>query len=186
MGPLGCGKTAVFRVLTGLWPLKEGKLQRPRANRIAFAFYRPYFPEGTLRDQIIYPETPAEMKQSGKHDQELQKILEELGLHYLVDRVGGFEAFEDWNEALDSLYIFTNLKTVFSFSGAEKQALQIARVIYHAPLFVVMDECVHFNEAVIFRTLENHGITALTITHKASLSKYHGYLLRFDGEVLFF
>lgn len=106
MGPLGCGKTALFRILAGLWPLKEGKLQRPKIEKISFASQRPYFPEGTLRDEIIYPDNLMEMRKKEIKDEDLQKILEEIGLHYLVDKFGGFEAFDDWNEALDGFSIF--------------------------------------------------------------------------------
>ena len=66
----------------------------------------------------------------------------------------------------------------------EKQTLQIARVVYHCPIFVILDECINFNEGLIFKVLKDHEITALTISHKSSLFRFHNYLLRFDGEVL--
>ena len=65
----------------------------------------------------------------------------------------------------------------------EKQALQIARVVYQKPLFVILDECIHFNEGLMYKVLKDREITALTISHKASLFRFHNYLLRFDGEV---
>lgn len=105
VGPLGCGKTALFRILTGIWPFKEGKLLRPRLDRIGYASNKAYFPEGSLRDAIIYPDTLGEMLKKDKKDAELQKILYEVGLHYIVDKFGGFEANEDWNEVLDGKFI---------------------------------------------------------------------------------
>ena len=101
VGPLGCGKTALFRILTGIWPFKEGKLIRPKLNRIGYASHKAYFPQGTLRDTIIYPETLEEMTKNEKKDEDLQRILYEVGLHYLVDKFGGFESTEDWNDVLD-------------------------------------------------------------------------------------
>ena len=105
MGPLGCGKTALFRILAGVWPLKEGKLQRPKLEKIAYASHKTYFPEGNLRDQIIYPDGLKEMKKKETKDEDLQKILEDIGLHYLVDKCGGFDSIDDWNDVLDGLYI---------------------------------------------------------------------------------
>lgn len=182
-GPLGSGKTAMFRMITGLWPMKEGRLQRPKREKIAFISIRLYFPEGSLRDQIIYPDTTQVMKKKEKKDEDLQKTLEDVGLHYLVDKVGGFDAIEDWNEVLDGYYKRIKSNINFIIQAPEKQALAIARVLYQKPLFVILDECIHYNEAVTFNLLRKEGITALTVTHRASLSKYHGYLLRFDGEV---
>lgn len=105
MGPLGCGKTALFRILMGIWPLKEGRVRRPKLEKIAYASYKAYFPEGTLRDQIIYPDNVADMKEKDKRDEHLQRILEQVGLHYLVDKVGGFDSFENWYEILDGIFI---------------------------------------------------------------------------------
>jgi len=120
MGPLGCGKTAMFRILTGVWPLKEGRLQRPKIEKLAYASHLTYFPEGTLRDEIIYPDGIKEMRQKERKDEDLQKILEELGLHYLVDKIGGFDMSEDWNDVLDGVFLFClNLILIYFLSNGK-------------------------------------------------------------------
>jgi ATP-binding cassette subfamily D (ALD) protein 3 len=52
-------------VLNRLWPLKKGAITKPRSSDIMFIPQRPYFPIGTFRDQVIYPDTLEDMKSKG-------------------------------------------------------------------------------------------------------------------------
>lgn len=127
-GPNGCGKSAVSRIVAGLWPTYRGLVSRPRSNGmdgIMFLPQRPYLSTGTLRDQVIYPHTDADMKDAGRRDIDLAQVLEEAKLGYLTDREGGWDTKKVWKDV---------------FSGGEKQRIGIARLLYHEPRYAFLDE----------------------------------------------
>lgn len=66
--------------------------------------------------------------------------------------------------------------------GGEKQRIQLARVFYHCPRFVVFDESTsavsNDVEALMYGTAKEEGITIVTISHRPSLFKYHTLLLK--------
>jgi len=63
-GPNGAGKTSLLRVLAGLWKPLEGTVSTPSPTKanggkvMMWLPQRPYLLQGSLRDQVVYPDVP--------------------------------------------------------------------------------------------------------------------------------
>lgn len=177
LGPNSCGKTSIQRIIAEIWPIynKKGLLSIPPEDNLICIPQKPYFTRGgTLRDQLIYPMSSDEFFDRGFKDRYLVQIMSEVKLDYLLKRGTGLSYLDtvaDWKDVL---------------SGGEKQRVNFARIMFHRPLFVVLDEATNAISAdmedYLFNLLKRYRFNFITISQRPTLIKYHDLLLEISGK----
>ncbi|CAR22745.1 ATP-binding cassette long-chain fatty acid transporter PXA1 [Lachancea thermotolerans CBS 6340] len=172
LGPNGSGKTSIQRIIAEIWPIynKNGLLSIPPASDLFCVPQKPYFIQGgTFREQIIYPMSADQYFDMGYRDKELTHILGEVKLDYLLKRDKGWrylDAVAEWKDVL---------------SGGERQRINFARIMFHKPRFVVLDEATNAISAdmedYLFGLLKRYRFNFITISQRPSLIKYHDLAL---------
>ena len=117
VGESGTGKTLLFRALAGLWPWGAGRVVHPRGEELLCMPRTAYLPPGTLREILAYPASPQTFEAAA-----FSNALVRLKLERLVPLL---DAPQRWDREL---------------SEDEQQILAFARVVLHAPPWVLIDE----------------------------------------------
>lgn len=177
MGSNGSGKTALMRVLSGLWPPAKGTVTLPiSADALMFLPQRTYLPPGSLRALLTYPSVPQAAhdgvpEEAFVADDAITSAVVAFGLNTMMDREGGLDAAKNWEEVL---------------SGGERQRVALVRVLLHRPQFAFLDECTSAisqdDEPFFYSLLQKAGVTLITVSHRETLSKLHPVVVFLDGE----
>lgn len=154
MGRSGLGKSTLLKCIAGYWPYASGNIERPQ--ELTIVPQKPYFPIGTLRDSLLYPNLDLDVS-----DQQMYAALEKCQLEVLKGRL---DEGHDWLSIL---------------SLGEQQRLNFARIILAKPKWLIMDEPTASMdkplEAKLFAILlqELPDLTLITIGHAPSLKELH-------------
>ena len=158
-GPSGSGKSTLFRALAGIWPFSTGQTQLPVSAM--FIPQRPYFPDGSLRNALAYPEPAAQYS-----DDALRQALQDALLPQLSSRLDDEDA---WSQKL---------------SGGEQQRLAIARVLLKKPSWIFADEATSALDEAAEKTLYDRLLASVkaakgslvSIAHRPAVAAFHGRL----------
>ncbi|MEH2048359.1 ABC transporter ATP-binding protein/permease [Nostoc sp.] len=166
VGPSGRGKSSLLRAIAGLWNAGTGRLVRPPLEEVLFLPQRPYIILGTLREQLLYPNTSRQMT-----DTELKEVLQQVNLQNLLSRVDGFDTEVPWENIL---------------SIGEQQRLAFARLLVTHPSFTILDEATSAldlkNEGSLYQQLQSTKTTFISVGHRESLFDYHQWVLELSQD----
>uniref|UniRef100_A0A4X1THT1 ATP binding cassette subfamily D member 4 n=1 Tax=Sus scrofa TaxID=9823 RepID=A0A4X1THT1_PIG len=175
-GNTGTGKTSLLRILGGLWASPLGSVQMLTdfgPHGVLFLPQKPFFTDGTLREQVIYPLKEIYPDSGSTDDERIMRFLELAGLSSLVARTEGLDQQVDWNW-YDVL------------SPGEMQRLSFARLFYLQPKYAVLDEATSALteevESELYRIGQQLGMTFISVGHRRSLEKFHTLVLKLCGE----
>ncbi len=153
-GAPGEGKTPLFRALSGLWPWGSGRIVRPRGESVMYVPRgTPYLPRGTLREVLAYPLVTDRFV-----DRAYVQALERTGLERYVTSL---DATQRWDREL---------------SEDEQMALALARVVLHAPAWVVFDDTFSsMEDETLERIIDmfTHDVRRTTIIHIGRSTQAH-------------
>eukprot|EP01124_Arcella_intermedia_P000648 TRINITY_DN10351_c0_g1_i1.p1 TRINITY_DN10351_c0_g1~~TRINITY_DN10351_c0_g1_i1.p1 ORF type:complete len:1236 (-),score=207.20 TRINITY_DN10351_c0_g1_i1:43-3750(-) len=167
MGPSGSGKSSLLRSIAGLWKA-SGTITKPDqvGSGIFYLPQKAYFVAGTLRDQVIYPDSIPK-----RSEEELFECLKMANIEQVHRQFEGWDATVDWATVL---------------SPGEQQRLIFARLFYHRPTFAVLDEATSAldskNERHMYQQCKKLNISCLSVGHRYTLLEHHQKLLYFDGK----
>jgi putative ATP-binding cassette transporter len=155
-GPSGSGKSTLFRTFAGIWPHAQGEITVP-ANAM-FIPQRAYFPDGSLRAALAYPEP-----ETTYSDAALTQALGDVLLPQLAARL---DEHDVWGQKL---------------SGGEQQRLALARVLLKKPQWLFADEATSALDAPaqselyskLTAQLAASGGALISIAHRPEVARWH-------------
>ena len=152
LGKNGCGKTTLFRILTGELDYDEGSVTLAPGKRIGLISQIPVYPEGwTTEDvlrtaQIALDRAELRMREieaqleAGVESEELLKEYDRLQSDF--ERLGGYEADAERNRVANGLEITQDMRARLfeNLSGGEKTRVNLARLILEDTDILLLDE----------------------------------------------
>ena len=176
LGHNGCGKTTLFRILSGQLRPDEGDVMIAPSKRLGLVSQIPVYPEGWTTEQVL--------KQAHRHLYDISRRMDELSLLLEKEqsrtllseydrlqedfrRLGGYDMDTERSRVANGLDISPAMlsQSFESLSGGEKTRVNLARLILEDTDILLLDEPTNHLDLRSTEWLED-------------------YLLRFKGTVL--
>lgn len=152
LGSNGCGKTTLFRILTGELDCDEGSVAIAPGRRIGLISQIPVYPEGwTTEDVLRSAQKRLDRISAGMREIESRLASGESGDSLLREydslqadfqRLGGYEADSERNRVANGLDITPSMRErpFELLSGGEKTRVNLARLILEDTDILLLDE----------------------------------------------
>ena len=153
LGPSGCGKATLLRLIAGLIPVQTGKVTLTQSGGFSFVFQEPsLMPWATVAENIRLPLT---LKKEPFLERQ-EEVMRNLAINDLGDRYPS------------------------EISGGQKMRVSIARALIAQPKvllldepFAALDETLRFKmNDLILNLRDNEGVATLFVTHSIYEAAY--------------
>ncbi|MFI3273486.1 ABC transporter ATP-binding protein/permease [Vibrio sp.] len=145
-GVSGGGKSTFIRSLAGLWPYQSGEVSMPDDRECMFIPQKPYLPNASLRDILLYPNGES------ISDSDLVDALTLAGVSKFGDKL---DFNSNWQQ---------------SVSGGELQKIMLARSLVQKPQWLFLDEAMSALDPESYRSIRESMAQQLPDTHVVEVS----------------
>lgn len=176
LGPNGCGKTTLFKIITGTLDYDEGSVIIASGKRLGLISQIPVYPDGwtvmdvlksAFRNQDKIAERMREIEQNFTED----KMKEYDSLIAEFERLGGYDAQSKISKVANGLSIDPDMRDRLfdNLSGGEKTRVNLARLILEDTDILLLDEPTNHLDLNATKWLEDYISrfkgTVLAISH---------------------
>lgn len=180
LGPNGCGKTTLFRILVGSLDYDEGAVAIATGKRIGLISQIPVYPEGWLTEDVLkdahrrlyaMQERMDELTERMESDSSPALINEYDRLSEAFRAAGGYGMDVERNRVANGLDISETMRAqpFDSLSGGEKTRVNLARLILEDTDILLLDEPTNHLDLRATEWLEDYILhfrgTVLAISH---------------------
>ena len=180
LGANGCGKTTLFRLLTGEYTPDEGTIAIHKGRRIGLISQIPVYPVGWTTEDVLR-EAHARLRAMSDRLRELEELMGSDPAKALLDeydrlsddfrRLGGYDMERERNRVANGLDIPEAMREreFDKLSGGEKTRVNLARLILEDTDILLLDEPTNHLDLRATEWLEDYIThfrgTVLAISH---------------------
>ncbi len=183
IGPNGCGKTTVLKILTGEEDYQEGQISLRKGLKLGYLNQIPYYKKDIPVEEVMtlafkhltrlkrkMTEYESGLQNAGS--KEMEALLKQYGeICYQFEEEGGYEIKTNVNKIATGLGISDEMRKrpYDTLSGGEKTRIELAKVLLEAPDMLILDEPSNHLDMVSIEWLEEFLKTykgaALIVSH---------------------